>query len=339
MANYIIGIDLGGTNVRAAVSDRNGKILGDARELSYAMSGFDVTVVQIIKSARGAMSSAGIAADDVAGIGMGVPGTIEPKKGLVLWAPNFSQDWPGLNIVDPIKKDLGVPVYIGNDANVAALGEYWFGIGKGASSLMMFTLGTGIGTGLVLDGKLWVGASGGATELGHHIILADGPRCGCGRNGCLEALAAQGPIINRAQRKLLQGRESLLIEMTNGNLTQVTPAMIAEAATKGDAVAIETMDETGYYIGIAVSNIITGLSVEMVVIGGGISRAGDVLWKPMMRTIEANTLPQFLEVCSIRPSQLGDDMGIMGGVGLVMEALSREKMEEREKKEERVFDA
>ncbi|MDO8683785.1 MAG: ROK family protein [Armatimonadota bacterium] len=326
---YIIGIDLGGTNVRAAISDKNGKLLGDSREPSYAMSGFDVTVGQIIKSAKGAMSSAGVSASQVIGIGMGVPGTIKPKEGLVVWTPNFSEDWAMAKVAEPIEKDLGVTTYIGNDANVAALGEYWFGAGRGVSSLMMFTLGTGIGTGLVMDGKLWVGESEGATEFGHQVILANGPKCGCGRFGCLEALAGLSAIIERAQRKLHQGRESILFGMVDDDLRKITPAMISEAAYKGDQVSIETLGETGYYIGIGVSNIITGLSPAMVVIGGGVSRAGDVLWQPMMRTIRANTLWQYLEVCKVTISELGDDVGIMGGVGLVMQEISGKSSDER----------
>jgi len=318
---YLIGVDLGGTNTRAAVSDKTGKILGDAREPSYAMSGFDVTVGQIVKAANGALAAAGISAAELLGIGMAVPGTIKPKTGLVLWTPNFSEDWVGANISAPIREAFGCPVYIGNDANLAALGEYWFGVGrdKKPESLVMFTLGTGIGSGLVLDGKLWVGASEGAAEFGHQVIVADGPRCGCGRYGCMEALAGQAAIISRAQRKLHQGTDSLLWETVNNDLTAITPALIAEAAGKGDMVGLETMAETGYYIGMGIANVITGLSPEIVVIGGGVSNAGDVLWKPMMRTITANTLPQFLEVCSIMPSRLGNDLGVLGGIGLVMQ--------------------
>ena len=224
------------------------------------------------------------------------------------------------NVVKPISEGLGVPVYIGNDANVAALGEYWFGAGRDVSSLFMFTLGTGIGTGLVMDGKLWVGASEGATEFGHQVIQADGPKCGCGRFGCLESLAQISAIVTRAQRKIHEGRESMLPDLADGDLSKITPAIIAEAADKGDQVSIETWAETAHYIGIGVSNIITGLGPEMVVIGGGVSRAGRALWEPMMRTIKAETLWQYLEVCRIVPSALGDDVGIMGGIGLVREA-------------------
>lgn len=318
---YIIGIDLGGTNVRAAVSDVDGRILGDAREPSYAMSGFNTTVAQIIKAARGAISAAGISDSQVSGVGMGVPGTIKSKLGLVVWTPNFSEDWAMAKVAEPISKDLGAPVFVGNDANVAALGEFWFGAGKGLSSLVMFTLGTGVGGGAILNNKLWVGASEGAAEFGHQVIQADGPRCGCGRYGCLEALAGQAAIINRALRKLHQGRDSLLLGMVKDDLTKITPAMISEAANKGDQVSVETWAETGWYVGLGVSNVITGLGPEMVVIGGGISMAGDALWQPMMRTIKTNTLWQYLECCEIAPAKLGDDMGIMGGVGLVMQEI------------------
>lgn len=316
---YIIGVDLGGTNVRAAVTDRNGKILGEGREPSLAMEGLDTTIAQIIKSIRSATEKAKVDVGQVAGIGMGVPGHHDAPVGVVLWSPNF-KDWHGVQLLAPIRNDLGLPVFMDNDANVAALGELGFGAGRGVRSLVMLTLGTGIGGGIVLDGRLWRGASGGAAEIGHTIILPDGPLCSCGRHGCLESLARRDAIIERAARKIQMGRHSVLIEEADWPLWTATPATIAKAAQEGDEVAIETMAETGYYIGIGVASAINLLNPEMVVIGGGIAQAGDALWGPLLRTASALSLTQSRQVCQVVPAQLGDDAGVLGAVTLVLQS-------------------
>ena len=321
---YIIGIDLGGTNVRAAVVAREGKIIGEGREPSLAMEGIDVTVAQIIKAACSAVSGARIDMSEVAGAGIGVPGQHKSREGIVLWSPNF-KDWSGVQLLAPIREALGVPIYMGNDANVAALGEYKFGAGRGTNSLVMLTLGTGIGGGIILDGKLWLGAGEYAAEIGHQVIMPNGPMCGCGRPGHLEALAQRDAIIERAARKIQSGRPSVLIEDSDWPDWSVTPATIAKAANEGDEVAIETMAETGYYVGIGVSNMINILCPDVVVVGGGISQAGDVLWGPLLRTVHALAITESRRVGRVVPAELGDDAGIMGGVALVLAEIENEK--------------
>lgn len=316
---YAVGVDLGGTNVRAAVVDRSGKILGEAREPSLAMQGAEATIVQIIKAVRSALGTAGIEASQIAGIGMGVPGHHDTEAGTVLWSPNF-KDWNGVQLLAPIRADLDVPVFMDNDGNVAALGEFTFGADRTCSSLVMLTLGTGIGGGIILDGRVWRGASGGGAEIGHTIILPDGPTCTCGRNGCLEALARRDAIIERAARKIQLGRKSSLITNEDWPFWSVTPADIARAAQEGDEVAVETMAETGYYVGIGVANVINMLNPDIVVVGGGIARAGNVLWEPLLRTANALALTHSRDSCRIVPAELGDDAGVVGGATLVLRA-------------------
>jgi glucokinase len=204
------------------------------------MEGIEATVGQIITSIRLALSVAGIETSQVAGVGMGVPGWLNSREGIVNWSPNF-KGWHGVQLAAPIRENIGTPVFMGNDVNVAALGEFNFGAGRDVSSLVMLTLGTGIGGGIVLDGKLLVGANDAAAEIGHTIVMPDGPICGCGRHGCLEALAKRDAIIERAARKIQAGRASTLIEDTDWPFWSVTPAAIALAAQEGDEVAIETM--------------------------------------------------------------------------------------------------
>ena len=320
-ANYVIGVDLGGTNVRAAVVDKNGKIVGEGRCDSRAMEGFDITVCQIITAIRLAAEKSPVDISDAAGVGMGVPGTIKSKEGMVMWAPNF-KDWNGVPLGPALMNELQMPVFMGNDADIAALGEYTFGAGKGSQCMVMFTLGTGIGSGLIINGKNWVGVSETAPEMGHQIIVADGPRCSCGRYGCLEALARRDAICDRAARKAHMGRHTTLLEKSNHDLRYITPAMIAESAAEGDEISIETMNETGYYLGIGIANAINMLNPDKIVIGGGISQAGDLIFEPIRRTVEVNALYEPLQAVEILPAALGDDAGVLGGAAIVLQKMT-----------------
>jgi len=317
MSRFVVGVDLGGTNVRAAVVDGGGTLLGQGRRESKAMEGLDATVSQIVAAAREAIDAAGVDAALVTGLGMAVPGTVKSEDGVVLWSPNFN-GWDGVQVAEPISRALGLPVIMGNDANVAALGEYTFGAGTDSKCMVMFTLGTGIGSGLVIGGEMWVGVNETGPEMGHQIVLADGPRCGCGRYGCLEALARRDAIIDRAARKAHLGRTTSLLEKSAHDLRFVTPAMIAEAAAEGDIVSIETIEETGYYIGIGVSNAINMLNPDKVVIGGGVAQAGELLFDAIRRTAEVNAIYTALRACEILPAALGDDAGVLGGAALAM---------------------
>ncbi|MFQ3550099.1 MAG: ROK family protein [Armatimonadota bacterium] len=320
-AGHVVGVDLGGTNVRASVIDRKGKIKAEARENSKAMEGLDITISQIIQAISRAIGQSNVLVSDIAGVGMGVPGTLKSKEGIVLWSPNFN-GWNGVQLLEPLKKHFKLPFYMGNDANVAALGEYMFGAGKGSKCMVMFTLGTGIGSGLIINGKNWIGVTETAPEMGHHIILADGPRCSCGRYGCLEALARRDAIVDRAARKAHLGRPTILLEMSGHDLRNVTPAMICEAALEEDAVSIETLRETGYYIGIGIANAINILNPDKVVIGGGISQAGELIFEPIKTTVEVNALYAALQACEIVPAKLGDDAGVLGGAALVFQEMT-----------------
>ena len=242
------------------------------------------------------------------------------KEGIVLWSPNF-KDLAGAQLLEPIHQQVGLPAWMGNDVNVAALGEFHFGAGKDVNTMVMYTLGTGIGGGIILDGELWAGVTEGGGELGHVIINAGGPIAPCGHSGCLEAMAAAGAIINRAALKMQRGRKSILSEMVDYDIGRITPALVAEAANQGDELAIETLEETGYWIGIGVASVVNALNPEMVVIGGRIAQAGDHLFGAIRRTVRANCIRGALEGLRIEHAALGDNAGILGGVELVLRAM------------------
>jgi glucokinase len=321
-APYVLGVDLGGTNVRAAVLDRAGKELGHGRAFSFAHEGVANTVAQIVTAAKEAIGEADVKNDQIAGIGIGVPGHIDPAGGVIKWAPNFFEDGkPYRNVAlgESISEQMGLCVLMGNDANVAALGEYRFGAGKGKQTIVMFTLGTGVGGGIILNGKMWTGSTGGAGEIGH-IIVAAGERGGSAAFGSLESMAQIAAITERAARKISQGRKTILTEMVD-EWYFLTPKHIADAAEKGDAVALEVFEETGYYVGLGVASMMNLLAPELIIIGGGVAQAGDVLFDAIRRSAKANGIKTMYDACPIVPAALGDDAGIYGGASMIFDLM------------------
>jgi glucokinase len=342
MARYVIGVDLGGTNVRAAVVDRQGAIAGEpVQQPSRAQEGFPSTLEAIAQTIEQAIQSAGVARSDLGAIGLAVPGHIDSVRGVVRWAPNFGEwreglfyEWREVPLGEAVQQRLGIPVRMGNDANLAALGEYYYGSGRGqAKGLVMLTLGTGIGGGVVLTreqvqgsahwqgGALLVGASGGAGELGHTIIAMNGPRCGCGAMGCVEALAKRDAIIERAREKIRRVPNSLLARLCEGDPARITPRMVSEACEQGDAIAREIWEETGYYIGVAVASFVNIFNPEVVAIGGQIAKAGEVLFDSIRRAARDYAIPTLLEMCRIVPAERLEDAGILGGAALAWQAV------------------
>lgn len=322
-ARAVVGVDLGGTNVRAAVLNREGRMMGHGKRPSLAHEGSARTVAQIKEAVEEAIVEAGVSRADLGGLGIGVPGHIDPTAKKVLWAPNFYEDgfpYRNISLADPIAEATGLPVLMGNDANVAAMGEFRFGAGRGTRTMVMFTLGTGIGGGLILDGKLWTGFTGGGGELGH-IIIAAGERGGASSYGSLESMAQIAAICERAARKICQGRATVLTQMCDNDWHRLTPKDISDAAAQGDTVAIEVLEETGYYIGLGVASVVMLLSPEKIVIGGGVAGAGELLFAPIRRTAWANCSNTLIGPCEIVAAELGDDAGIYGGAGLIFDAL------------------
>jgi len=322
-ASYFAGVDVGGTNVRAAILDRQAKILCDVRRPALADEGMSRTVEQAIATLREAMSKQGIAPEDLIGIGMGVPGFHDSARGICRFAPNFAGKARNIEVTRPVEEALGVAAFMLNDGATAALGEHRYGAGKGTQHMVMITLGTGIGGGVISDGDVRLGAREGFAEVGHMVIEPDGPRCGCGNHGCWEALAGRDAIIDRAVVKLQAGRASLLGERTEYDLSRVTPALIAEYAREGDDLCLEVMEETGFYIGLGLTNLVTLYDPEVVVIGGGIAQAGGLLLAPARRVVAARAQMVPAAGARIVPAELGDDAGMVGAAVLVMRRMER----------------
>jgi glucokinase len=329
-AEFVVGVDLGGTNVRAAVVGKDGKIAGQARSASEAKMGADRVVAAVAAAVRAAVTDAGLNDAAIGAVGMAVPGHIDTRAGVIRWSPNFGEIKDGVfrmfvdvPFTEPVSLALGMAVCFGNDANVAALGEFRFGAGRHVQDMVMFTLGTGVGSGVVSDGKLLIGATGGAVEFGHVTIVAGGDQCGCGNFGCLEAYCGTHGIISRGLKALESGRPSLLHEKVRTDRFALTPKLIDEAARAGDAAAIGVFEQTGYYLGIGCANAVQVFNPEMIVLGGGIRKATGLLEAAEL-SMRRHAVYSLHHTCKLVEAELGEDAGVMGAAELAWRMVASE---------------
>ena len=314
MQDRILAIDLGGTQIRAALADPRGTLLARAATLTHAEEGPEAVIARIIACAEEVLGD--VDRTRVMGVGVGAPGPIDPWTGVLYNPPNLP-GWKAVPLAERLAAALGLPVQAGNDANLAALGEHRFGAGQGVDDLVYMTVSTGIGGGIISGGRLVVGARGFAGEIGHQTLEPDGPLCGCGQRGHLEALAA-GPAIAREARQALQkGATSLMAELVD-DPAHLTAETVTEAAKRGDAVARQILERAGFYIGLGLVNVIHMVEPQRIIIGGGVSQAGDLLFAPLRRTVEERLMSPVYRGVEIMPAVLGDDVGLLGAVALVL---------------------
>lgn len=309
-AKYIIGIDLGGTNIKGAFLDRDGHTLEKISITTNADKGAQVVIARILHVIDELIQWAEVDKSHIAGIGIGVPGQIDYDRGEVLFAPNLG--WRNVFITDEIARATGLPVYLDNDGNVAALGEMWCGAGKGYSDIIALTIGTGIGGGIILRGKVLRGITGSAGEVGHMIMQENGPLCNCGKRGCLETLSSASAILRKARESIENSKKTSLVEYS-----QLEAKDIFKAAESGDQIALDIINESARWLGIAIANLINVLNPQLVVIGGGVARAGDILINPIRRVALENALEVAAKAVKIVPAQLGNDAGCIGAGALV----------------------
>jgi len=319
VSRVIIGVDLGGTNLRTALLSSEGDILDKRKEATYASDGWQKVVQRLIQNIERLQEIAIQKGLSVAAVGVGAPGVIQVDKGIVVKSPNFP-DWNNLPLKDELEKVLRLPVMIENDANAAALGEQWRGAGMGIGSMILLTLGTGVGGGIILNKQIWHGADGMAGEVGHMTIIPDGRKCGCGNVGCLEMYASA--------RGIAQSYRDAGVASDASSLSEITSAQVYQAASNGDARAVKVMQNMGRILGIGIANLINIFNPEMVVIGGGVKDA----WPLFIDSTRAEIRKRAFEVPAARteivPSKLGDDAGMVGvaaaalqsGTGLIVES-------------------
>jgi glucokinase len=334
-ANHVVGVDLGGTNVRAAVVDKHEKIVGQARNPSDAKSGAARVVEQTALTVRQAVFEAGLKVEDIGAVGMAVPGHIDTRQGLIRWSPNFGETVNGefkmfldVPFCGPVSEALNIASFAGNDANVAALGEFRYGAGRHVQDMVMYTLGTGIGSGVITSGLLVIGSTGGAAEIGHHVIVAGGELCGCGKRGHLEAYCQRDAILRRAARRTSL-RESLGLSVPEGvakmseDAKRDLPRRLSELAAGGSEDAKAVWKETGYYLGIGIANVINIFNPSIVVIGGGIRRA-EGLMAAAEESMREQAIESLARTCKIVEAALGEDAGVMGAAELAWRMVAGE---------------
>lgn len=312
MANQIyIGVDLGGTSIKVGICDETGKLLHTYEGPTDADRGAESVLENIAKYIRRLVADSSYEWEQVAGIGAGLAGFVDMQEGIVKFAPNLQ--WVNVQAKKVLEAKLGKPVKIDNDANVAALGEAWAGAGAGISNVVCYTIGTGVGGGIIIDGKIYQGSAGMAGELGHISIVPDieSINCGCGQVGCLETVSSATGIVRMANDAVERGEHTSM-----ALLEKIEAKHVFDAAKAGDEVALRIVSRAAYYLGRSMATIAVILNPKRIIIGGGVSKAGEILFEPIRAAFKKYTPAQLQDGVDIVPATLGNDAGVVGAAGL-----------------------
>jgi glucokinase len=319
---FFIGIDLGGTNIKAAlVNTETGAITATRSTPTHAREGHDAVIAEMAALFEEIVGASELSKGDVGGVGVGIPGALDLDRGMTVFLPNLPGNWRNVTVRDQLAHLTGAPVAILNDARSMTLGEWKFGAGRGAD-IACYTLGTGIGGGLVINGKLHLGTKGSAGELGHVSVDLNGPKCGCGGFGCIEAYASGPAIAAMGVKAVVQGRTTTIAEMCENDLNRITPELICEAARGGDEAAREIYEFAGKVIGAGVANVIMAVTPRRIVIGGGVAAAGELILDPIRRSMRARVFMVDSLQVEVVQAQLGNNAGLIGAALWARETIS-----------------
>ena len=300
-----VGVDVGGTKIAAGVVDDTGRIVEKLRKASPTTD--ELSLLKAIRELVGELRTR----HDITAVGVGAPGFIGADRRTVLFTPNLP--WRDEPLAELLERVLDLPVLIENDANAAAWAEYVFGAGQGIPDQLLLTLGTGVGGGLVLGGEIYRGGHGVAAEVGHLTVVRDGIPCGCGRHGCLEQYASGSALVREARSAAATGRAPGLLEAAGGNVTQVTGAMVTEQARAGTPEAVELFEEMGEALAVGIGSLIAVLDPSLVLLGGGVSEAGDLILAPTTAALDRElTGGMHRPGPEVRLAALGNDAGLIG---------------------------
>lgn len=307
---FTIGIDLGGTNIVAAVVDEKYNIIAKAKTPTAVPRSAELIFDDIAKVCKEAVEKAGLTMDDISSVGLGTPGTVN-SDGVIEFANNLNFD--NVPAKDMIIERLGdKPVYVANDANCAALGEAYAGCGNGAKNFIAVTLGTGIGSGVIVDGKIVTGVNNAGGECGHMVIVVDGEACTCGRHGCWEAYASATALINQTKKAMEQYPDSVMHQLAEEE-GKVSGKTAFDAMRRGDIAGIKVVDQYVKYVACGIINLVNALQPEIICVGGGICNEGETLLRPLRRYIEAERYSVYSKIqTKILKAELGNDAGIIG---------------------------
>ncbi len=313
--DYLVGVDLGGTKILSGIFDSRLKCIGRQKLTTKAERGADSVIERIARCVKEALDESDLSLKQVKGIGIGSPGSIDQENGRVIFAGNLG--WKDVSLRKELEKQLDVPVFVDNDCKVATRGIFEAEFGSKPQSLVGIFLGTGVGGGIVLDGKLYTGINYTAGELGHMIIDVNGPKCTCGNNGCFEALASRTAIFRRIKEAVKEGEKTVLVEMLGDDLEGLRSGDLRRALKRGDKLTEKVIRQAAEYTGIAVSNLVNILNPQYVVLGGGImEQLADELLPTITKVAKEHAFSNAIKGLEIRATELGDDAGITGGAVL-----------------------
>jgi glucokinase len=320
--DLILGIDLGGSKIRTAVVDPRGAVLSSDESITPATKGREAVMQSIVDSSHRVLKQANIAISEICAIAIGAAGISNPEAGILFTSPNLP-GWRDVLLRDIMQERLGKKTFVVNDANAAALGEFHFGAACGTRNFIYITLSTGIGGGVVIDGKIYTGAIGTAGEVGHMTIDDNGPICNCGNRGCWETLASGTALVREAKHRIEEGVRTSILEYADGDIKEVTAQVVHSAAEQGDKLAKELIARTGYYVGVGLANLINIFNPELIIIGGGLSNIGDMLLEPAFKTAEKRAYKEAFQAVRFASAELGRDSGVLGAAAFALQEMKR----------------
>ncbi|MCD6338804.1 MAG: ROK family protein [Verrucomicrobia bacterium] len=317
---YVVGVDLGGTKILAAVFDRRLRLICKSKRSTKAVRGPAAVIERILRAVWDAVDEADLKMEQVGAVGIGAPGATDPESGKIIFAPNLV--WRNVPLRDELEKKLKVPVFVENDCNIQALGVHEKELKGKPRNMAGIFIGTGIGAGLILDGKLYAGFNRTAGEIGHMVLDVNGPKCGCGNKGCFEALASRTAIFKTIKKAVKEGRKTFLTEKLGKSLKDMRSGDLRKAIKRGDKLVAKVVERAAFYAGVAAGNIINLLNPEVIVMGGGVIEAlGEQMMPVIVSTARKYAMKGTDKGIRILASALGDDAGITGGAVLAWRGL------------------
>ena len=314
----VLAVDLGGTKIMTAVVSTDGRVLARERRLTLADEGPSVVIDRLFAALDDILRLENITPTRLGGISIAAAGAVDLERGLVTSSPHLP-GWHDVPLKDMVQKKYRVDTYLLNDASAAALGEHRFGAGRGVKNLVLLTVGTGIGGGIIINGRLYQGSSGIAGEIGHMTVDVNGAHCTCGNTGCLETFVSGPAIAGEARRRINQGEKSSLIELVGSKIAEITAEEVGAAARNGDSLARSVIAETGAYLGVGLVNVVNIFNPEMIIIGGSVARLGDRLLDPARQVVKETAFRLAARTVRIVPARLGEEAGVRGAAVFTLE--------------------
>jgi len=322
----VLAIDLGGTKIASAIISNEGDVIARDYRLTLADEGVGPVISRILLTMEHLVTKSNLSLSQLGSISIAAAGAIDSERGLVTSSPNLP-GWHDVPLRDVVRERFGLDTFLVNDASAAAMGEHRLGVGRGTTNLIYITVSTGIGGGIIINGRLYLGTSGAAGEIGHMTIDVNGPRCYCGNYGCLEEMASGRAIAREAIRRIRDGENSALTDIVAGKIEDITAQEVSLAAQGGDQLALEVVSQAANYLGAGMVNVVNIFNPEMIVIGGSVAKMGELLLNPVRQLVSKKAFELSAQAVPIVPAGLGDDVGLLGAAVFALEQRLRRRNE------------